>query len=378
VKGLEDGSVAVPARIFHDITRELEGIPIEVGTEDGRESDAQGVPGQGKVRILSDRGTYRIPCDVGEDFPRMPVSESPSEEAQSFSIQGERLARMVGKTLFAVSKDELRPALMGVLFQIRNRTLTLVATDGHRLVRIIDKKFLVPLSPSAGQALTGQAGQTGAQGLAQQENIGGDFIVPAKALQLLLRNLSETTGPIQVRFGSNFVVFNLPAAQASPLRAGNQEATDKSAVPQEFAMSIYSRLVESKYPDYERVIPTENRKRLVVNRELISSCVRRVSILSNAITHQVRFSLKADHMEVSAENVDIGGEAREVIPVQYDGDEMDIGYNAHYILDILKHLDSEEVIFLLNTPLTAGIVLPSEQVEGEDLMMLVMPVRLEE
>ncbi len=314
VDGVEDGALAVPSKMLSEILRELGDVKIEVLTEDNY-----------RLRLISDRGVYKISGDPSEDFPLMPVSELVEE----FDIDSKKISRMIGKTIFSVSHDELRPALMGVLFQIDSNEFRMVATDGHRLARITNADFSASVSSKK-------------------------LIVPTKALNLLLKNLSDETKGIKVSFGENYIVFKFDHSE------------------------IISRLVESQYPEYENVIPTTNKRRLQINRELFHRSLKRVSIFSNSMTRQVRLSLKPDKIEVFSQDLDIGGEGMEVLPAEYEGEEMDIGYNAQYLMEIIQHIDTEDVLMMLDTPVSAGIVLPSEQLEKEDVLLLVMPVRLTE
>ncbi|GBD94113.1 DNA polymerase III subunit beta [bacterium BMS3Abin05] len=312
VDGIEDGALAVSSKILGDILRELGDVQIEVLTEDNH-----------RLRMISDRGVYKIAVDSSEDFPLMPISQLVEE----FSIPSAKLSRMIDKTIFAVSHDELRPALMGVLFQVFENEFRMVATDGHRLSRIINKDFKANVSEKK-------------------------MIVPTKALNLLLKNISEEPGLIKISFGENYLVFKLNHTE------------------------IISRLVESQYPEYEAVIPTANEKKLILNRDLFYSSLKRVSIFSNLLTKQVRLSLKSDKVELFSQDLDVGGEGMEVLPAEYNGEEMDIGYNAQYVMETIRHIDTEEVMFMLDMPTSAGIVFPTEQQKNEELLMLVMPVRL--
>jgi DNA polymerase-3 subunit beta len=233
----------------------------------------------------------------------------------------------VKKALFAISRDETRPALNGVFWQMKDDYLTMVATDGHRLAKIARKDL----------------------------KIGGytkDIIVPPKVLENLVRLLGEDPGEVGVIINESSIVFIF----------GN--------------IILTSRLLEGPYPNYNQVIPKDNNKMLNVDREILNAAVRRVAILSNSLTHQVKFSLKADELELSATNFDLGGEAKEKLKVQYKNEDMEIGYNSNYILDILRHVEGDEVRFELNTPTSAAIIRSSEIDEKEDYFFLVMPLRL--
>jgi DNA polymerase-3 subunit beta len=215
--------------------------------------------------------------------------------------------------------------MTGVLLQVKKGELRAVATDGHRLVRINYSGI-------------------------KQPGITKDIIIPAKALNLVARSGEE--GAHTMALDSTHIQFSF----------GNTTLT--------------SRLIEETYPNYESVIPLDNEKKLIVNREVLLASVRRVALYSSSTTHQVRFSLKKNEMRIAAEDIDFGGEAKEKIKCEYDGEEMEIGFNSHYIVDILSHIDGEDVVFKLSSPVRAAIVAPGSQKEGEDLLMLVMPVRL--
>jgi len=140
--------------------------------------------------------------------------------------------------------------------------------------------------------------------------------------------------------------------------------------------TLFTRLVDGQYPDYERVIPSDNKKLMTVDRNLLVSTVKRVSLFSNAFTHQVRFSVAKDKLSVLSEDLDVGGEAKEELDVQYADDSMEIGYNAMYVMDILKQIDTESATFHLKSPMNAALVTPSEQMPGEEFEMLLMPIKL--
>jgi DNA polymerase-3 subunit beta len=235
------------------------------------------------------------------------------------------LKRIIHKTSFAVSTDELRPAMTGVLLQITEKDINAVATDGHRLVCYRVKKDKTAKDSR-------------------------EVIIPAKALNILVRTLED--GEYTVAMDNTHIEFRVTHT------------------------TLTSRLIEEKYPNYESVIPGDNNKLLNVNRESLLSVVRRVALYSSATTHQIRFSAKKNELRLAAEDIDFGGEAREKIVCSYSDEEMEIGFNSNYVVDLLSHIDSDEVSFKLSTAVRAAIITPSTQKEGEDLLMLVMPVRL--
>ena len=142
--------------------------------------------------------------------------------------------------------------------------------------------------------------------------------------------------------------------------------------------SIYTKLIEGKYPKYENVIPFDNDLRLLVDRDSLQASVKRVSIFSNSITHQIRFVITSSQVDIRSEDVEFGGEAKETLPVDFTGPDMEMGYNAHYVLECLKNIDTPELVFLIKDPKSAALIQPVTQNEGEDFQMLLMPIRLRE
>jgi DNA polymerase-3 subunit beta len=307
------GSITIPARTFAEILRELPESEIEIDVTENR------------MELKVERGTYKISGIPSDEFPKLPTANL----AKQIRIPGGDLTKMIQKTVFAVSTDETRPALNGVLWQTSGKSMRMVATDGHRLAEVSQKNNKL-------------------KGLQE------DIIIPPKVLNLLVKLLTDKEKEIGVIFGENNIIFNL----------------DDSI--------LASRLIEGPYPNFEQVIPKDNDKKLVVNKELLMSTVRRVSILANTLTHQIKFSLKKDALELSSVNFDLGGEAKETISCDYSAEPMDIGYNASYVLDILKQIDGDEVIFDLGTPVSAAMIHSTEKKEGEDCLYLVMPLRLAE
>jgi DNA polymerase-3 subunit beta len=311
VRGSEDGVVAIPAKRLFETVRSLPEVNIDFI------SDSK----TNKVIMLTANGEYKLTGESGENYPTLPSFKSET----SLEIDNELLRRLIGKTIFAVSSDELRPAMMGIFIQIKKGEIRSAATDGHRLVRMISSKF-------------------------QSNNIEQDIVIPAKALNLVLKsvNAEKTT----ITFGENHTKFIFGE------------------------VILISRMIEEKYPNYESVIPADNDKVLVVDKNQILSSVRRTALYASSTTHQVRISIKKGTINVSAEDVDFGSEARETLTCDYSAEPMEIGFNSAYIIDILSHIDTDEAMFKLSTPTRAVIIQPVTQKENENLLMLVMPVRL--
>lgn len=235
---------------------------------------------------------------------------------------------MIRKTTFACSTDETRPALNGVLWQTKGDKMQMVATDGHRLAKM-------------------SVENTRLKGMNE------DIIIPPKVLNLIPKFVEGPQQEIGIIFGENNIIFNL----------GDTVLT--------------SRLIEGPYPNFEQVIPTTNDKKVIVSKEELAAAVRRVSILSNALTHQVKFAIKKGNLTLATSNADVGGEGKEVLDCDFDGEPIEIGYNATYITDILSRIDSNEAVFELSTPVAAGVMY-SQDMPKEDFLCLVMPLRLAE
>ena len=313
VIGEDDGMAAFPAKKLFDLIRELPDLPLAFEADHAH-----------RLTIRTEKGQYRISGESSDEYPHIAAEEQP----QVFSYPASRFLGLVDKTLFAVSADELRTTLMGVLLELRANEMRLVATDGHRLVKIRDL-------------------QCSYQGEATQ------VIMPVKALQLLGRNFEQSEN-LEIAISRDHITFKLGAT------------------------TIYSKVISGQYPAYERVIPTTNDLTMTTDRDLLSAVVRRASIFASQHTHQVRWHLDPGALTVVAEDIETGGNSRETVAVEYAGNSMEIGYNAHYVLDVLRHLDSEQALFKLKDSGSAAIIEPVPQKEGIDLMMLLMPIRLNE
>jgi DNA polymerase-3 subunit beta len=300
----------VPAKRFLQVVAELPDGEVAVSATDDK--------------AVVSAGAYKseFPGIDREDFPQLPDADS----KDSFSIPATVLQRLFSKTEFAASRDETRPSLNGVYWQVSQREMRMVATDGHRLAKI---------------ELTGDTPKAKIEGA----------IVPPKALAQVVK-LSNEDDEIEISVTDSFAVF----------RAGDNRVT--------------ARLIEGPYPNYEQVIPKDNDKTLRVGRDALTAAVRRALVLANQMTYQIKFSIREGKVEVSTTNPDTGSKSAETLNVEYDGERLDVGFNASYILDVLKHVDGDTVEFLLSTPISASLVKSSESVENESYLCLVMPLRL--
>ncbi len=301
--------IAVPARRLLDTLRALPDLPITFA-----------VAADFGVTIRTDQGRYKMAGFDGGDYPEIPRVEGEN----SVKTEGELIKRAIQKASFAVSKDALRPAMMGIYFQIGSDGGKAVATDGHRLVRL------------------------NMEDLKADEQT--DFIVPEKALSLTARVASD--GPCTLSVSGGYVGFTFENAR------------------------VVARMIEESYPNYQAVIPMENDRTATVNRQSLLAAVKRVGLYASATLKQLRLSLSTDQIEVAAEDVDRSSEAKETVLADFSGEEMTIGFNADYLTEVLSNVDAEDVVIALSSPNRAAIVTPGEQHAGEDLLMLIMPVML--
>ena len=312
VETAEEGSITVSARVFNEIVKEFPDIPLKISSDENK-----------KITIVTEKGVYSITGQAVEDYPKI-VTDAP---VSSFDIAAETLFRLINKTSFAVSLDVLRPVLTGVYIEMFPDNIRFVATDGHRLAKCkYEDKSLA--------------------------DINTNLIIHPKALNLVMKTMEEGGDVVNISISQNHVVFKL----------------DNNL--------IYAKLIEGQYPNYDRVIPTNNDKYAIINKEMLISSLRRVAIFSNSITRQVRFALSERNLTISSEDIEIGGEAKETIPIEYADENLEIGYNASYIIEMLRHIDTEAVKLEFKNPLSATILRATEDNENEDLMMLVMPIRL--
>ena len=311
VKATDNGKIVIPAKRLLETVRSLPNTDITFTID----------LASNKITMTTQNGEYKLTGEASDNYPTLPKFKSTDEMV----VSNEGFRRIVNKTSFAVSSDELRPAMMGVLFQIKNKELRAAATDGHRLVRITHTSF-------------------------SDSKFERDIVVPAKALNLAVRSFEGSE--CSVSLSDSHVMFTL----------GD--------------VTLMSRLIEEKYTNYESVIPVDNEKKLVVNKNELLSSVKRTAVYASSTTHQVRFSLKKNSVTVSAEDIDFGSEAKETLSCDYASEPMEIGFNSAYILDVLSHIDTDDVMMMFSTPTRAGIVKPTTQQEDENILMLVMPVRL--
>jgi DNA polymerase-3 subunit beta len=275
------------------------------------------------VEISSNHGKYALAYANGDEFPKAVALEDPS----STTLTGDVLATAISKTIFAAGNDDLRPVMSGVFFQFSTEGLTFVATDAHKLVKYTREDV------SANQV--------------------AEFIMPKKPLNLLKGILAASEDDVTIEYNDS-----------------NAKFTFENTV-------LVCRLIDGKYPNYEAVIPKENPNKLTIDRMQFLNSVRRVSIFSNKTTHQIRLKIAGAELNISAEDIDYSNKAEERLTCDYQGDDMQIGFNSRFLTEMLNNLSSNEVQLEMSLPNRAGILTPIDGLdEGEQVTMLVMPVML--
>lgn len=311
IESKESFKVAIPARILLDSLKALPEQPITIAVDETTNG----------IEITTDNGKYKLSGENSADFPKEPTADGVDEVKLASSI----LNKGVSKTLFAVSNDELRPAMTGVFFQLDDNGITFVATDAHKLVKF-----------NRSDVKGGNA----------------SFIVPKKALNLLKAVVPNNDTEVSVQFNKSNAFFSFDNIQ------------------------LICRLIDAKYPDYNAVIPKENPNLLSIQKDDFYASLRRTSIFSNKTTHQVVLKMAGAELTVSAQDLDFSNEASEKLSCDYQGNAMEIGFNAKFLLEMLGALDSTDINIELSTPNRAGIIRPTVKEDEEDLLMLVMPVML--
>lgn len=275
------------------------------------------------IEISSSQGKYDMAYFSGDEFPKAVALASPSKTV----LNGGILATAISKTIFAAGNDDLRPVMSGVFFQFSPESLTFVATDAHKLVKYTRTDVTA-------------------------EEV-AEFIMPKKPLNLLKGILGSSDSDVTIEYNNSnakFVFDNVV---------------------------LECRLIDGKYPNYEAVIPKENPNKLTVDRGAFLNSTRRVSIFSSKTTHQIRLKMAGTELNISAEDIDYSNKADERLNCEYQGDDMQIGFNSRFLTEMLSNLESTEVVIEMSLPNRAGILTPVDGTdEGEQITMLVMPVML--
>ncbi len=312
VESKERGNIAVPARILLDTLKNLPDQPVTFSIDESTYS----------IELSSDNGRYKLSGENATDFPKVP---SVSNDF-SASLSSEVLARAINNTIFATSNDELRPAMTGVYVSLGEKNTTFVSTDGHRLVRYRRTDV--------------------------KSESGNTIIIPRKALNLLKSTLPSENTDVTIDFNTANAFFKFGSIR------------------------MICRLIDERFPDYENVIPSSSTIKMTINRGDFLSSLKRISIYANKTTHQVRLKITGSQLQVSAEDLDFSNEANERLACEHEGEDIEIGFNARFMIEMLSNLDTDQIKLNMSAPNKAGVILPVEKDKNEDILMLVMPVML--
>ncbi|MGR3811233.1 DNA polymerase III subunit beta [Jiulongibacter sp. NS-SX5] len=312
VESSDKGSIAVPAKLLMETLRSLPEQPVTITVDE----ETFG------TEIVTANGRFKLAGENPMDFPRAP------EVNRNFSIEldSDVLGTAIANTIFATSTDDLRPAMTGVYVQLGDEHTTFVATDGHRLIRY------------------------------RREDVKSDnstsMILPRKALTLLKSSLPSEVLPVKAEFSNSNAFFSF----------GN--------------IKMICRLIDERFPDYENVIPQNNPNHMKIGRAELLSTLKRISIYSNKTTHQIRLKVEDNNLEISAEDLDYSNEANEKLSCEYGGEPIEIGFNAKFLVEMLSNLNTDNLTLEMSQPNRAGLIVPEDKAENEDMLMLVMPVML--
>ncbi|MEL6557404.1 MAG: DNA polymerase III subunit beta [Bacteroidota bacterium] len=312
VEAKEDGNIAIPAKILIETLKNLPEQPVTFSIDAETYS----------IEIISDNGRYKLAGENATDFPKVPTVS----DGFSINISSGVLSEAINYSIFATSNDELRPAMTGVYTKLDETNTTFVATDGHRLVRY------------------------------RRVDIVGDtdnsMIIPRKALTLLKSTLPSENTNVNIEFNISNAYFSFNN------------------------IKMICRLIDERFPDYENVIPLDNNNIMTIDRGEFLSSLKRIAIYANKTTHQVRLKISGSELQISAEDLDFSNEANERLSCEHDGEDIEIGFNAKFLIEMLNNLDSGKIALQLSAPNKAGLIVPVEKDDNEDILMLVMPVML--
>ncbi|MBI2797557.1 MAG: DNA polymerase III subunit beta [Gemmatimonadetes bacterium] len=303
------GAITIPAKKLSEIVRELPPAPIKLATS-----------GEQRITLESGRSRFKLLGLPKDEFPAFPAVKF----TNPWKIRSSEVQKLIAHASFAVSVEESRPILNGVLWELRKDVMRMVATNGHRLA-----KMETPWSGTSEAT---------------------DFIVPPKALEQV-RRLFPADEDLEIAQGANHLGFRSPFT------------------------AVYTRLIEGPYPNYEQVIPKDNDRVAIADKAALTAALRRTSIVASDQTHRIRLAFNTGMLKFSVQTADVG-EAQDEIPVRYTGDALEIGFNANYLLEILRYIPTDEVKLTFKAPERAATLEPEGWSDPAKYLCLVMPLRL--
>ncbi len=311
-KSEESGTIAIPAKILLDYLKTLSDVPVTFTINNETF----------RIEISAGEGKYKITGYNGEEFPKTPILEN----VASIEIKSSILSNAINKTIFATGNDELRPVMSGIYCELSPEKSIFVSTDAHRLVRYIRTDV--------------------------QSDAAASFILPKKPLNQIKNILSNTDTNVKIEYNETNASFSFDN------------------------INLICRLIEGNYPNYEAVIPQENPNILTIEKLPFLNSIKRVSIFANQSTYFIKFKISGQELLISAEDLDFSNEAKERLNCQYEGEDIEIGFNAKFIVEMLNNIESDEVCLNMSSPNRAAIFLPVKKEDAEELLMLAMPVML--
>ncbi|MBN1755842.1 DNA polymerase III subunit beta [bacterium] len=315
VEGQEDGSIGVPGQRVFSLIREFGGGEIEFNLEGN------------KVTFQQGEGIYSISGVEKDDFPSFNIVQ---KQINTFNISSSLLGDMIEKTRFAISNDMTRISLSALYWQSRPDEMRMVATDGHRLTfyRYMETDDTRPEL---------------------------DLLLPGKTVTHLKKLADDyPEGSFQITVGEKNILFNI----------------------NDYGLS--SHLIAEKFPNYEQVIPKDNDKELIINKDKLIDLIKRVKVFASPLTNLTKFELSESKLRAYSSDFEVGTKAHDEVDVAYKGDELEIGFNSNYLLEILEHIEADEVKLSMKSPLSASEITPAEQKENEQYLSILMPLRLPE
>src|SRR5919112_1536185 len=304
------GAITIPAKKLAEIARELPPSPVKVAAA-----------GEQRVTLDCGRSHFKILGLPRDEFPSFPTVRF----NESWRIRSGDLQKLISHTSFAVSTEESRPILNGVLWELKPESMRMVATNGHRLA-----KMEMPIKSGGAPA--------------------SDLIVPPKALEQIRRLFPEDED-LEIAKGENHLGFRSPFT------------------------AVFTRLIEGPYPNYDQVIPRDNNRVAIADRGALTSALRRMTIIASDQTHRIRLSFNSGILRFSVQTPDLG-EGTDELAVRYTGDQLDIGFNASYLLEILRYIPTDEVRLTFKAPERAATLEPEGWADPSSYLCLVMPLRL--
>lgn len=306
-----DVTIALPSKLLSESLKEFGDQPLVFDIN----------PENLAVELKTETGRFNFIGQNSEEFPEEPAL---GEEILTATVKTGTLATGISKTIFATAVDDGRPMMTGIFFKFENESLTFVATDAHKLVRLVNT--------------------------ATTNDMEASFILPKKSASLLKNILGGLNDEAKISFDDKNIVFEMEGYR------------------------MVCRQINGKYPNYNSVIPTNNPYEIIIDRQTFANAIKRIIPFANQASQLIKLTIESGSITLLAQDIDFSNAAQEKISCQFEGDPINIGFKATLLADILSDFSSDEVRLQLADPSRAGIILPSENEENEDLLMLLMPM----